>query len=285
MFWGMPQPIFFDHIKIIPAYEIVSHRSLWSFVSLFLILILFGKIKEVKKILFDKLYLSLLLISGILITCNWIGFIIAISLNRLQDASMGYYLSPIISIMLGFLVLKENLSKLKITSILLILIAIFYLLLSNKSFPLLALLIGFTFAFYGLIRKRINVSSEIGLFFESGFISIFAIIYLIYLYINGTSYFLNNNYYSFLLILTGPIIVFPLFFFNIGVRNIQLGLAGIIFYLAPTFHFLTSIFILKENLNNNKLIAFIIIWVDVIIYIYDSLKKEKINENNTQLLN
>ncbi len=286
IFWGMPQPIFFYQIKFIPAIEIISHRSIWSFITLFILILVFKKFEEVKNIFKDKIKLSYLLFSGVLITANWSGFILAISIDRLQDASMGYYISPILFIALASFFLKEKLSKFKILSILLILLSLIYLLISMKTIPYLAVLIAFTWSFYGLIRKKINVSSEIGLFVESGFISIFAFIYLSFIYISSNSYFLGKDHtISIFLILTGPITVFPLFFFNLGVKNIQLGLAGIIFYLAPTFHFITSIFIFGESFNYNKLISFIIIWFAVGIFIYDNLKEKKINENNTQLLN
>ena len=145
-----------------------------------------------------------------------------------------------------------------------------------KKVPYLAIFIGLTWAFYGLIRKKIKVSAAIGLLYESGFISIFAIIYLLYLYYTGNLFFLNySKLTSLFLFFTGAVTFFPLFFFNLGVKNIPLGLAGVIFYLAPTFHFLTSILILKENLSNYKLISFIIIWIAVTIFIYDKLMENK----------
>ena len=126
-----------------------------------------------------------------------------------------------------------------------------------------------------MFRKKINVSAEIGLLYESGFISIFAINYLIYLSSTGSAYFFNHSKLtSFLLFFTGAITVFPLFCFNLGIKNIPLGLAGVIFYLTPTFHFLTSILILNETFSNYKLISFIIIWIAVIIFIFDKLRRE-----------
>ena len=286
IFWGLPQPIFFNEIKHVAALEIISHRSLWSFVFLLIIILFVGRIREFINIFKSKYLMFYLSITGLLITTNWTGFILSININRLQDASMGYYISPIISIGLGYLFLKEKISKLKCLSLTLMVFSIVFLLISMKTIPYLAILIALTWAFYGLIRKKINVSSEIGLLYESGFISIFAITYIIYLNFFGKSYFLNYNLYtSILLILTGAVTVFPLFFFNTGVKYLPLGLAGVIFYLAPTFHFITSILIFKEELNNFKLISFFIIWIAVIIFIFDNLKQNrKINENNIQLL-
>ena len=139
---------------------------------------------------------------------------------------------------------------------------------------------------YGLLRKQINISSEIGLLYESCFITLFAAPYLSYLNYKGSGFFLNeSSLTSFFLILTGAITIFPLFFFNQGVKIIPLGFAGVIFYLVPSFHFITSFFILKENISLPKLISFIIIWIAFAIFIIDIFKERKrINENNTQLL-
>ena len=275
IFWGLAQPIYFNEIKFIPALEIVSHRSIWSFLFLLLIILTMGRISEFFNIFRNLSYLLYLSLSGFLITCNWTGFILAVNLGRVQDASMGYYISPIISIGLGYIFLKEKLSILKIISLFLMLLSIIFLLISIKTIPYLAIFIGLTWAFYGLIRKKINISVEIGLLYESGFISIIAIIYLLFLSSNGSAYFFNySNLISFLLFFTGAITVFPLFFFNLGLKNIPLGLAGVIFYLVPTFHFITSIFILNETLNYYKLITFIIIWISVIIFIFDKLRED-----------
>jgi chloramphenicol-sensitive protein RarD len=151
-----------------------------------------------------------------------------------------------------------------------------YLTLSLNTFPYIAILIGVSWGFYGLIRKRIKVSSEIGLLYESGFITLFAAPYLIYLNYEGSGFFLNSDpLISILLFFTGIITIFPLFFFNLGVKYIPLGFAGVIFFLAPTFHFITSVFILNEDISFAKIISFIIIWVAIILFIIDIFIEER----------
>ena len=276
LFWGIPQPLFFNEIKFIPSIEIAFHRGLWSFIFLLIIICSIGKIKDFFFIFKSYKKISILSITALLITINWTGFIFAISINRVQDASMGYFITPMISISLGYFFLKEKISLFKLTSIIMMIIAILYLIISMQTFPFLAIIIGTSWGIYGLLRKQINVSSEIGLLYESGFISILSIPYLIYLQYQGTGFFLNSSYsISFYLILTGAVTIFPLFFFNMGVKLIPLGFAGVIFYLAPSFHFITSIFILNEDINLSKLISFIIIWIAVIIFIVDVFKEEK----------
>ena len=284
LFWGIPQPLFFNEIKFIPAIEVAMHRGLWSFIFLLIIIICFRKIKDFFFIFQSKKKILILSVTAILITINWTGFILAVSLNKVQDASMGYYITPMISIALGYFFLKETISILKLISILMMLVSIISLILTLKILPLLAILIGTTWAIYGLLRKQINVSPEIGLLYESGFITLIAGPYLIYLNYYGSGFFLNESFLtSFFLILTGVVTTLPLFCFNLGLKSIPLGLAGVIFYLAPSFHFITSVYILHESISLPKLISFIIIWIAVAIFIIDIFKEEKkINENNTQ---
>ena len=282
-FWGIPQPLIFNEIKYIPALEIASHRGLWSFILLFFIIFFLGKIREFFSIFLSFKNIFILSISAILIATNWIGFIISVSINRVQDASMGYFITPMISIGLGYFFLKEKISILKLYSILIMLFALIFLMISLKTIPFLAILIGSSWGIYGLLKKQIEISSEIGLLYESGFICLLAFPYLIILNNQNLGYFANQSVTtSIFLILTGCVTVFPLFFFNLGVKYIPLGFAGVIFYLAPSFHFITSIYILKEEINTFKFISFIIIWIGIAIFIYDTLKEEKINVNNTQ---
>jgi len=283
-FWGIPQPLIFNQIKYIPAIEIVCHRALWSFIFLFLIITFVGRIKDFFLIFYSYKILIILSISAILISINWIGFILAVGLNRIQDASMGYFLTPLVSISLGYFFLNEKISKAKLISILLMISAILFLIISLKTLPILAIVVGTSWGLYGLLKKQINISSEIGLLYESFLISLLALPYIIYINYNNLGFFLNESMdTNYLLILTGAITVFPLFLFNQGVKFITLGFAGVIFYLAPTFHFFTSVFILDETLSLSKLIAFIIIWIAIIIFIIDVLINEnKLSENNTQ---
>jgi len=272
----MPQPLFFNKISYIPAIEVALHRGLWSFIFLFLILCLFTKIKDFIFIFFSLKKIIILSITALLITINWTGFIFAVSISKVQDASMGYFITPMISIGLGYFILKEEITKLKLLSVMLMLISIIFLILNLKTFPYISIIIGTSWGIYGLLRKQIDVSPEIGLFYESFFISFFSLPYLIYLFYHGSGYFLNyNSFTSVFLILTGAVTIFPLFFFNLGVKFISLGYVGVLFYLAPTFHFITSVFILGETIDLTKLISFFIIWIAIVIFIIDVLKNEK----------
>jgi len=275
IWWGMPQPLFFDQIKYIPSLEVAMHRGLWSFFVLFLSLILFSEINDFFALFKSSKKIIILTITSLLIATNWLGFIYSVSINKVQDASLGYFLTPMISISLGYFILNENLNTLKVISVSLMLFACVVLFTSLDSFPYLALLIGTTWGIYGLLRKQIEVSPATGLLYESGLITLFALPYLIYLNHIDVGYFnLNFSYISIMLFFTGIVTIIPLFFFNLGLRYTTLGLAGVLFYIAPSFHFITSVFILDENLEIEKIAAFIIIWIGVSIFIYDAVRKK-----------
>ena len=278
LWWGMPQPLFFDEINYIPSLEVAMHRGVWSFFVLFFSLVIFSEIKDFFKLFKSSKKIIILTITSLLIATNWLGFIYSVSINKVQDASLGYFLTPMISISLGYFILNENLNTRKIISVSLMLLACFILFTSLDSFPYLALLIGTTWGVYGLLRKQIEVSPATGLLYESGLITLIALPYLIYLNHLEIGYFsFNLSYISVMLFLTGIVTIIPLFFFNLGLRYTTLSLAGVLFYIAPSFHFITSVFILGENLVNEKFIAFIIIWVGVSIFIYDVFRNSRLS--------
>ena len=278
LWWGMPQPLFFDEINYIPSLEVAMHRGVWSFFVLFFSLVIFSEIKDFFKLFKSSKKIIILTITSLLIATNWLGFIYSVSTNKVQDASLGYFLTPMISISLGYFILNENLNTRKIISVSLMLLACFILFASLDSFPYLALLIGTTWGVYGLLRKQIEVSPATGLLYESGLITLIALPYLIYLNHLEIGYFsFNLSYISVMLFLTGIVTIIPLFFFNLGLRYTTLSLAGVLFYIAPSFHFITSVFILGENLVNEKFIAFIIIWVGVSIFIYDVVRNSRLS--------
>lgn len=278
IWWGMPQPLFFDEINYIPSLEVAMHRGVWSFFVLFFSLVIFSEIKDFFKLFKSSKKIIILTITSLLIATNWLGFIYSVSINKVQDASLGYFLTPMISISLGYFILNENLNTRKIISVSLMLLACFILFTSLDSFPYLALLIGTTWGVYGLLRKQIEVSPATGLLYESGLITLIALPYLIYLNHLEIGYFsFNLSYISVMLFLTGIVTIIPLFFFNLGLRYTTLSLAGVLFYIAPSFHFITSVFILGENLANQKFIAFIIIWVGVSIFIYDVVRNSRLS--------
>ena len=270
-FWGIPQPLIFNQIKYIPALEVVSHRALWSFIFLFLIITFIGRIKDFFLIFYSYKILVILSISAILISINWIGFIFAVSFNRIQDASMGYFLTPLVSISLGYFFLNEKISKKKILSILLVIISVIYLIIIDfKSIPWVGIAVALSWGFYNLLRKKISVSTDIGLFIESLFILPFILIVFYFITKNNLNDFsFSNPTLMIILMMAGPMTVIPLFLYVRGVEMCGLGPTGMVFYITPTLQFILGYFLYNEPFNHNQLVSFILIWIAVFIYLRD----------------
>ena len=215
--------------------------------------------------------LIILFFSGFLIFINWAVWIYAVATNRIIDASFGYFIMPIISVLLGYVFFKEELNKKRIFSILLVLISILILIFFNlKSLPWVGLIVALSWAFYNLVRKKINVDTDIGLLIESLYILPFALVVFYLIIKNGSNDFdLSNPSLSLILVLAGPMTVIPLFLYVRGVELIGLGPTGMIFYITPTLQFILGYFYYEESFSLVKFVSFIFIWIAVIIYLKD----------------
>ena len=212
-----------------------------------------------------------LLITGILIFCNWSTWIYAVVTNKLIDASFGYFIMPILSVLLGYIFFKEKLNNKRIFSITLVILSILYLIfVSLKSLPWVGILVALSWGFYNLVRKKVNVDTDIGLLIESLFILPIAIIVFYMIAAKGYNDFsLSNPSMMLIILLAGPMTVIPLFLYVRGVELCGLGPTGMIFYITPTLQFLLGFFYYDEVFSFNKLVSFIIIWFAVIIYLRD----------------
>ena len=269
--WGFIGVIYFEYVSFIGHIELVVHRCLWTAVMLLFTTtflskwkILIFELKSIKK-------LFALFVSGLLIFINWSIWIYAVASERIIDASFGYFIMPIISVLLGYIFFKEKLNKKRIFSIFLVFISIVTLIIFNlKSLPWVGLIVALSWAFYNLVRKKIIIDTDIGLLIESLFIFPFALFVFYLIYKNGFNDFsFENLELSFLLLLAGPMTVIPLFLYVRGVEMIGLGPTGMIFYITPTLQFILGYFYYGEDFSLVKFVSFIIIWIAVIIYLRD----------------
>ena len=276
LWWGTLGVLYFKSASFAGPIELVVHRTIWTAFSLIVTTSLFSKWDIFFSIIKKKKELIYLLITGILIFCNWSTWIYAVVTNKLIDASFGYFIMPIISVFLGIIFLKESYNRKKLISVLLVAISIIYLLINFASVPWTGLIVGFTWSTYSFLRKKINVDSDIGLLIESLFISPFALIIFYLIALDGNYFFtFTEPKIAFWLFLAGPMTVIPLFLFLKGVDLAGLGNSGMIFFITPSCQFLLGLFYYNEYFDFNKLIGFIIIWIAVAIYLYD-LSREKI---------
>ena len=269
--WGFFGVIYFKYIAYIGHIELVVHRCLWTAFTLVLTTFFFSKWNIFFKIVKNKSNLFYLFISGFLIFINWGVWIYAIATNRIIDASFGYFIMPILSVMLGYLFFKEKLNKKRVFSILLVILSILFLIIvSIKSLPWVGLIVALSWGFYNLVRKKINVDTDVGLLIESLFILPFALLAFYLIASKGYNDFQFSDPSMMLFIyLAGPMTVIPLFLYVRGVELCGLGPTGMIFYITPTFQFLLGYFYYNEPFSITKLVSFIFIWIAVIIYLKD----------------
>ena len=269
--WGFIGVLYFEFVSFIGHIELVVHRCLWTAVMLFFTTTFLSKWGIFIKTISNKRNLIYLFFSGFLIFINWAIWIYAVATERIIDASFGYFIMPILSVLLGYIFFKENLNNKRVFSIILVFISILILLFLNlKSLPWVGLVVAVSWAFYNLLRKKINVDTDIGLLVESLFIFPFALVAFYLVVKNGSNDFnLANPGFSLFLILAGPMTVIPLFLYVRGVELIGLGPTGMIFYITPTLQFILGYFYYNEEFSLVKFISFVIIWIAVIIYLKD----------------
>jgi len=269
--WGFIGVLYFEYVSFIGHIELVVHRCLWTAVMLIITTSILAKWNTFLIIISNKKNLLFLFFSGLLIFINWAVWIYAVATERIIDASFGYFIMPIISVLLGYIFFREKLNKKRFFSIFLVLISIFILIFFNlKSLPWVGLIVAFSWAFYNLLRKKIQVDTDVGLLIESLYILPFAILTFYLITQKGLNNFnMSDPGLSLFLILAGPMTVIPLFLYVRGVELIGLGPTGMIFYITPTLQFILGYFYYNEEFSIVKFVSFIIIWIAVIIYLKD----------------
>jgi len=269
-FWGFLGTYYFQYITLVGAFEVVVHRCIWTTLILLLTTSIFKKWNIFKKVVSNKKKFIILFITSILIFGNWSVWIYAVSINKIIDASIGYFIFPIISVFFGFIFFKEKLNKKRILSLSIVLLASIYLFFDIESFPWVGFVVALLWSTYNLLRKKINVDADVGLFVESLFILPVAFLILHFIFQNNLNDFnYSNPTLMFLLFLAGPMTVIPLFLYIKGVQLAGLGPSGMIFFITPTGQFLLGFFYYNEAFSTQKFFSFILIWIAVIIYLKD----------------
>ena len=281
--WGL-FPIYFKLLKSIGAYEVLAMRILCSFIFMILVVGIAKNKKtifeEIKKIWGNKKSFLLLVLASFLITGNWLTYIIAVNTNHVLEASFGYYLNPIVTIILAVVFLKEKLTRTQTIACLFVGGSLLYLFISLGSLPWVSIMLAFTFGLYSLCKKKIILSPKASLLIETAIVSPIAIIYMGYLASNNSITFHTFGTDTLIyLLLSGVVTAVPLMLFAKGATDIPLYLLGILQYLPPTMQFFIGIFVYGEELSVQKLISFSIIWVAVAVFCYSailSMKKQSL---------
>src|SRR6478609_5423442 len=287
LMWGIT-PIYWKLVQHVPSGEILAQRVFWAFI--FMLILLFAMKKWHTYIIFVKeimkkpaLFWSLF-IASVLISANWGIFMWAVMKGKILEASLGQYIIPLTSVLLGVIVLKEKLDRTQILAFILAGIGVLTLTLHYGVFPWISLSLALTFGLYGLAKRKIKADSTIGLTLETMVISPIALVYILYLMFQSQSQFFDSFSTSLLLMGGGMVTALPLLLFTKSAKKVSLSMLGILQYISPTLSLLVGVGLYHESLTRAHFIAFIFIWLALAIYTFSSITKRG-QENKKQLEN
>lgn len=266
LLWGL-LPIFWKSLHDVPALEILSHRMVWSLAFVVVLLAVQGHWRWLVPVLKNGRVLLTFTISALLLSLNWFIYIWAVNAGYIVETSLGYFINPLVNVLLGTLFLKERLRAGQLAAIVVAVIGVLYLTLHYGSLPWIALTLAASFGVYGLLRKTAALNSLEGLTLETLLLFPPALAYLIYLEWVGTAAFGHISLTTTLLLVCGGVATaLPLLLFASGARRVTLTLMGILQYIAPTMQLLIGVFLYHELLERERLIGFSLIWLALAIY-------------------
>jgi chloramphenicol-sensitive protein RarD len=278
--WGI-SPIYWKALRAVPAFEIILHRIVWSFFFLVPVILVMRRWKDFVDALKNYRILLILLFTALIISGNWLLYIWAVNHDHLLQASLGYYISPLVNVVLGMIFLKERLRPPQILAVLLAAAGVLYLTIYYGEFPWIALTLAVSFGLYGLIRKTAPVGSLAGLTVETLLVSIPALVYLFYLDSQGAGTIFRVSLKLDLLLMGCALATaIPLLFFTLGARRLYLSTVGLLQYIAPTCMFLMAVLLFHEPFVKAQVVTFIFIWTALVIYSTDSIRYYKRQEQN-----
>jgi len=273
--WGI-LPIYWKLIERIPAIEILGHRMVWSLVFVVILLTVrkqwdwLGKVRK-----HPGKYMAFLG-SALILGLNWYTYIWAVNSGHIVEASLGYFINPLFSVVLGVIFLKEHLRRWQLVAVLIASAGVVYLTVQHGQFPWIAITLALTFGFYGLLRKTASLGSLAGLSLEMMIWFLPALVFLIYLNFSGKGSFGHAGVtFDILLALTGVATALPLLLFAYGAQRIPLYSIGILQYIAPTLQFLIGVFIYNEPFSQTKFAGFLVIWIALFVYTVEGVLKAR----------
>lgn len=279
--WGV-LPIYWDLIHGFGAFEILAYRIVFSMIFMVLMVIISNKTKSflnnVNQLIKQPIQLIAIIAAGYVITINWGTFIWAVTNGHVLQSSLGYYINPLISILLAFIFLKERFNKFEWIAIILAFIGVLYMTFEIGEFPYVSLLLAFSFGLYGLIKKLVPIDAISSITIECIVTAPAGIIYLWYVIQQGHNSF-GMNISSLWIVFSGAVTAIPLILFSAGAKRILLSLTGFLQYIGPTLMFVLGVFVFKEPFDIHQFITFIFIWLGIIVYSISQYLKIKKSKN------
>jgi chloramphenicol-sensitive protein RarD len=269
--WGL-FPLYFHAISEVPALQILANRMLWSLAFLLIVLALRRQWRWLEQVRQPRIFWSFVA-SAILLGANWLLYIWAVNNGHVIEASLGYFITPLVNIMFGFLLLKERLRRLQWAVIAIAALGVAWLTWQSGTVPWIALALAATFGGYGLLRKTAALGALEGLSFETMVLFPVAAVYVAWLTLHGENAFVTtpSDMTRWLLVASGPITAIPLLLFANGARQIPLSILGLLQYLAPTIQFLLGVLLFKEAFTADRLVGFALIWAALALFAGEGL--------------
>lgn len=272
--WGF-MAVYWKQMQAVSPFEILCHRVVWSCIFLAVMISLQKRWGEVGGIVKTPAKLKGLILSGFLIGLNWFVFIWAVNSGRVVETSLGYYINPMINVLIGYLLLGETFSRVQWIAVLFALAGVMYSLTAYGALPLFALTLAVSFAFYGYSRKKIQVAPIPGLFIETLVLFVPALAYIVFKLVSGQGYFMKDTALTLWMMGAGVMTSLPLLWFAAAAKRLNLSTIGILQYLSPSIAFVLGVFIYKEAFTRYNLITFACIWAGVALYTWESLIKHR----------
>jgi chloramphenicol-sensitive protein RarD len=262
-----------------PAPEVVAHRIVWSLPVAGVILYLLGRTADIRRALRSPRTLAMAALTASIITLNWGTYVWAIGAGRTIETALGYYINPLVSVVMGALLLGEKLSRMQVAAVALAVAAVVILALDAGGLPWVSLVLAFTFAIYGFLRKTLPIGPSQGFFLEVLILTLPAIGYILWLQSQGESHFLASEPGNVALLLgCGPVTAVPLILFAFGAKLLRYSTIGILQYIAPTLIFVIAVFFFDEPFGSAQAIAFGLIWVALFIYSWSMFRGRRIQQ-------
>ena len=278
IFWGL-FPIYWRLLEEVPAIEILANRMVWSFAFMAIILTVQKDWKWFREAAHNRKTLLTYTLAAILLSINWFTYIWAVNAGFVVEASLGYFINPLVNILLGVIFLGEKLRRGQVAAVILAGLGVVYLTVSYGSLPWISLVLAFTFGMYGLIKKTARLESVHGFSLETTVLFLPALFFLLYREANGVDTLVPQGpVVTLLLVMAGPVTSIPLLLFGYAARRIPLSMLGFIQYIAPTLQFMLGVFVYAEPFPPTRLVGFSIIWLALLVYSLESVfynRKEK----------
>lgn len=268
--WGV-FPVYFKWIGSVAALEVLGHRVVWAVPFGALIILARRQWPEVRRALLDRSMVAWLALAALCISVNWLIYIWAVQHDRIFEASLGYYINPLMYVMVGVAILGERLRRLQIMAVVFASVGVLFLAIGGGVFPWVALSLAALFTAYGVIRRQISIGAMPGLFIETSLLFPVAFVWLSWLIAHEQAAIASGDAgLSFLLVLAGPVTVIPLLLFALAAKRLTLTSIGFMQFLAPTLQFFTGLYY-GEQLTTAHMVCFACIWVAVVFFSYDAL--------------